>query len=103
MPDHTHTTPGTGCCAPMTTEAGKRLLSAVGGPPAPAVVEEMVRQEIAAVEAEAAARERERIRAAVEGLVQPPYDGLDWNIDNEFGWDTHEDAVLAIVNPEAAP
>ena len=104
-----------------TTEAGRRLLAAVGGPPAPAVVEEWVRQEIAAIEAEAVVAERARITAGLEGLEATPYDSGDgepdlcpncvtpWKCNGPHvpspsvpaGYDVDRADVLAIVNPEA--
>jgi hypothetical protein len=77
----------------MTTEAGKRLLNNVHYANA---------DDIAAVEAEAFAAERERIRTAVEGLdgseFIDDYGDADWPGTTYFGVDRA--AVLRIIEGE---
>jgi hypothetical protein len=48
---------------------------------------------------EAVVAERERIRAAVEGL-DPPGHSEDWGTFEDNGWELAVEAVLAIVDGE---
>ena len=81
----------------MTTEAGKRLLKSLQMSPC---ATKWDAEEIAAIEAEAVAAERARIKAAMEWLeVRSASDderpGIYWD-----GWLAALTAVLRIVDPE---
>lgn len=81
------------------TDAGKRLLAWSDGRGGGYVTSE----EVAAIEAEAVAAERARIRAAVEGIPTPKRHENDANgnwftVDMEYGWECGVQAVLAILD-----
>lgn len=82
----------------MITEAGKRLLDEwfpSRGDGLDAIELHEFRLDIAAIEAEAVAAERARLRAAVEGLPTIGFDKIVWT----GGQPVRRAAVLALLEP----